>query len=106
MYDHSQLSLFAFIILISSSGNLRSFRELISGGGGGIFPYLSLFPGNARNEARCGVRSHIESKGLASCHLYIQISVIADSEINGRTSRIRLRLESNMSVCNLIKNMR
>ena len=34
MYDHSQLSLFAFIILISSSGNLRSFRELISGGGG------------------------------------------------------------------------
>ncbi len=44
--------------------------------------YLLLFCGNAGDEAGSRIRTYIEGKGFASRHFHVQISVVADSEIN------------------------
>ena len=61
-----------------------------------------LLPGHSVDERGSIVCSNMESEGFARGHLYVQVTVVADAEIDDGVGRIAGRLERNVHIAALI----
>ena len=61
-----------------------------------------LLPGHSVDERGSIVCSNMESEGFAGGHLYVQVTVVADTEIDDGVGRIAGRLERNVHIAALI----
>lgn len=61
-----------------------------------------LLPGHSVDERGSIVCSNMESERFAGGHLYVQVTVVADTEIDDGVGRIAGRLERNVHIAALI----